>query len=688
MTTITDIDGKLKIQWLKKSWSIPDLPGGKQSYFLLVKTLVNHLAENKISDLNDCPDLKGIITTPRSWREYAPFLRGTGLAHNCSGFLQLTKEGSIFASNPTKIELAEIFQNKFKIFGEVLSILKDTPATVQEVDKELCSLFHLDWKNHANTRKRMDWLEVFELISPLGEHKWELSQKGLDALTTWQVVTPEIIGSFKEQLTEVQIKEAPTEIKSMLQRLRDDPSLHRERSKYNIWVPSPNRIDNLRIIATFASDKVTKSDFFTLIGDRFHLKQSSIDSMLPFLKASDLILEVKRGVYITTPAAKAWCKTTDDLDFIRILHCNMRFVGEMINFVKNETTRSSMYEAARKFGLNTEKARWIAGFLLEAQLLEEPRYLYLKATPLGIQFLNELPLAKESDYEQHNLMQGSQPEIFEKDFFTANNEEQIFQQLFNTARNPISENDNAGAAFEKAVAQVLSYAGFNVKRIGGSGDTDILVRWKDAEGNTITATVDAKSKSNGVVTHSDISDVALETHKDKHSASFTAVIGPKFSGDTIKTHAQKKGFALITDEELAQIVKTARFLGLDIDEIALIFQVPNGVSQFEELATARQRQMDLISLVIATLIKEQELYGGLSARDLSLLLRGTDLTPSTEELISILELLSAPEIHVLSISEENTMREYSKYTVIHETTAAYRLTSLSRAIMKGVKTAT
>lgn len=29
-----------KNEWRKKSWSIPDLPGGKQEYFSLVKQLV------------------------------------------------------------------------------------------------------------------------------------------------------------------------------------------------------------------------------------------------------------------------------------------------------------------------------------------------------------------------------------------------------------------------------------------------------------------------------------------------------------------------------------------------------------------------------------------------------------------------------------------------------------------------
>ena len=50
-------------------------------------------------------------------------------------------------------------------------------------------------------------------------------------------------------------------------------------------------------------------------------------------------------------------------------------------------------------------------------------------------------------------------------------------------------------------------------------------------------------KSGGTVSHSDISDVAIETHKEKNNADFVAIVGPGFSGDTIRNHARKKGFA-------------------------------------------------------------------------------------------------------------------------------------------------
>lgn len=119
------------------------------------------------------------------------------------------------------------------------------------------------------------------------------------------------------------------EIAILLQRLENSPEMHKKRSRYNIWVPSPNRIDNLRVIIQAASERIAKADLFHFIEEEFNLKTSSVESMFPFLKVSGLIEEVGRNIYMATTAANAWLETGNDLDFIRVLHSNMQFVGEM-----------------------------------------------------------------------------------------------------------------------------------------------------------------------------------------------------------------------------------------------------------------------------------------------------------------------------------------------------------------------
>ena len=56
----------------------------------------------------------------------------------------------------------------------------------------------------------------------------------------------------------------------------------------------------------------------------------------------------------------------------------------------------------------------------------------------------------------------------------------------------------------------------------------------------VTAIVDAKSKSSGQVSHNDVSDVAIDAHKEKNNADYVAIVGAGFSGDTIKNFASRK----------------------------------------------------------------------------------------------------------------------------------------------------
>lgn len=670
-------------EWRKKSWSIPELRGGKQAWFPLVTGLIKLLGEGQINDLNTYPQINGIKDS-QSWRSYASFLKGLGLVTNQSGVLGLSASGMAFHNDPTKRHLADLIQDKFRLFGEALEYLALTPSTVEELDQKLCESYALDWNNLSNTRKRMDWLEMLDLIQNIGNRKWAATSDGKDALKDWCLVRPEALAFFDSETSEIEIAAPPAEIAMLLQNLADSPELHKKRCTYNIWVPSPNRIENLRIILQYASERIARNDLFHFISEEFKLKVSSVDSMLPFLKASGLLEEVGRNVYVATPAAKAWLETGNDLDFVRILHANMRFVGEMIKAAKEDIVRNEIYAQAKQYGLNAEKARWIAGFLLEAGLLEEPQYLHLKATPVGRQFVLGLPLVNAEDLDDTTLKTDCSdiketvaPPVQEES-------NQLTARLYNAARDPYAEGKASGVAFEEAIAEIFNFMGFNAKRVGGSGDTDIVACWKDNNGKKITAIIDGKSKSGGFVSHGDISDVAIDVHKDKNNADYVAIVGPGFSGDTIRNHAKKKSFALITDEELSEIAKHAHSLGLTLQEISLIFQVPNGLSQLAELISSKQRELNITSNVISRFRREQDELGGLSPRDLFLLLRNTDDSPSLEELLNVFETLSRPEIGVLTTITSSRSPENTVYALTECKRAVNRLRALASAIDKGL----
>jgi len=655
--------------------------GRKQEWFSVVTQLIELINSHQANDMDAVPALDG-ISNPSTWRTYAPFLKGMGLATNHAGTLYLSSDGTAFQKNPTKIHLANLIQEKTRLFGEVLALLSLSASTVEETDKLLCEQYGLTWKNLSSTRRRMDWLEVLGLIQGAGNRKWELTADGKEVLKGWCIVSPDVLKFLDADKKQVEIPEPPQEIATILHQLEESPDLHRKRSTYNIWVPSPNRIGNLRVIIQFATERVSKKDYYRFIEDEFHLKTSSVESMFPFLKAVGLIEEVGRNIYLTTPVANAWLETGSDFDFVRILHANMRFVGEMITFAENDIVRNDMYSQAKKYGLNTEKARWIAGFLIEAGLLEEPQYLHLKSTPTGAAFAATLPLADLSE-------KFGNTEISAEDAVSTSSPvgelDRIIERLHTASRDPSAEGKPSGAAFENAIAEIFRFMGFDSQRIGGSGDTDVIVRWKNQDRKSVTAIIDGKSKSSGQVSHSDISDVAIDAHKDKNNAEYVAIVGPAFSGDTIRNHAKKKSFALITAAELGDIAYTSKTLGVSLDEIALIFQVPNGLSQFDDLMSSKQRELDIITTVIAKFCKEQELIGGLSPRDMFLLLRDTNVSPSLEELLNVFETLSRPEIGVLTATSSTRPSENTIYILHNGEKTVNRLYALADAIDKGLQ---
>ena len=645
---------KQRNDWRRKSWTIPDLRGGKSAWFSMVKDLVVSIGSGQAANLDDAS-----IPDSQSWRLHVSFLRWAGLANNQSGVLHLSDAGVKFQVNPMLKNLADIIQDRIRLFGEVLDILASAPSTVEAVNEQLCRAYGLNWTKLNNIRKRMDWLEVLGLIEDIGNRKWGATAAGIIALKAWHLISPDALDSFDYDAGDVEIAEPPTEIAVLLQSLAESPEAHLKRNTYNIWVPSPNRIDNLRRIMQAATERITRADLFTFIENEFDLKPSSVESMLPFLKASGLLEEVGRGVYMTTAATNAWIETGNDLDLIRILHVNMRFVGEMIEASQSTIVRNNLYSMAKSYGLNTEKARWIAGFLLEADLLEEPQYLHLKATPTGVYFASSLPLADKPIEEPINNLayetsnNSTAPLIYEID--------QILDNLVRSSRDPVADNKAPGVAFEEAIARTFRFMGFDSKRIGGSGDTDVIIRWRDHDGTIITAIVDAKSKSSGQVSHSDISDIAIDTHKDTNNADFVGIVGPGFSGDTIKNHARKKAFALITVDELCAIARASESVGLSPCEISLVFMVPNGLSQLDELITAKQRELEISSTIIARLNQEQDALGGLSSRDLYFMLRSTSVSPSIEELLIVIETLSKPEIGVLYTTDETQNSQHTTY---------------------------
>ena len=135
---------------------------------------------------------------------------------------------------------------------------------------------------------------------------------------------------------------------------------------------------------------------------------------------------------------------------------------------------------------------------------------------------------------------------------------------------------------------------------------------------------------------------------------------------------------------LIDIAVNAKELGLSLCDIALLFKVPNGLAELAELIDSQKRNLDLVSLVIKTFKEEQSAMNSLSARDLYFLLRGTELSPSLEELINTFELLAMEDIGVLNVDKKASPVENTTYSMKNELQKVNRMRTLASAIEKDI----
>jgi hypothetical protein len=347
---------------------------------------------------------------------------------------------------------------------------------------------------------------------------------------------------------------------------------------------------------------------------------------------------------------------------------------------KKEKSRNEIYSQAVLYGMNTDKTRWIIGFLLEAGLVNETRYLYLQATPIGVRFLSYLPLAnkpkkmKEKSKEENNEGVSSREKL-----------NLIIKRLENASQNPLAEEKQLGVALEESIAEIFRFMGFHSERIGGAGNTDVIVRWQNYNGNDVTAIIDGKSKSSGKVSHNDISDIAIDTHKDANNADYVAIIGSNFSGETIRNIARKRGYALINIKQLSAIAVASDSIGLSLQEIGLMFQVPEGISELNNFIMTKQRELKIMSIIITTLNQDQAVLGGLSARDIFIMSRTTTEAPSLSELLEVVEILSKPEIGAIYATNQDHTPETTTYMLRDAKATGNRLRALALIIDESLR---
>jgi len=682
---------KQRALWLRQSASMPALHGGKRAWFGLVVELAAQVGAGKATSMDARPELPDLVfgdadsragapaaREALTWGEYSRFLKAAGLAHVDGSGLALTKVGLEFLRVGSPDVLGASLSRNFRLLAESLQRVSDEPVTVEDLDEYLRDAFHTDWKSLGGVRARIDWLDALGAIEATTGRRWMITPVGEKILAKCDLVTPKALEVDTDAAGP--IAPAPATIQNLLDELADGTRDHASRSTYNIWVPSPasrpNKVENLRVIMNAAVDPLDRAELLEFITDTFGLRRSSVDSMLPFLRASGLIFEVRLGIYQASPGARAWLQSGNAIDFIRILHANMRFVGEMIRATVDGATRAEVYAEAERFGLNVDKSRWIAAFLQDAGLVMPPKYGSLRATPTGIALLAELPLATPDEMTNP----GSGPSLPEIDA-SVPTPATLAQSLDTLSRTPMALDQGSGKAFEQAISDTFTRMGFESRTISGSGATDVLVKWRDGSGAARTATVEAKSRAGGSISHTDISDVALETHKARHGADRVAIIATAFAGDTIKTMATTRSWTLIDAASLGTIADDVTSIGLGPEVSGVLFDADGGLDAVRAAIQDRRRELAVLSYVVGQLAEESVESGDpITPRDISRDGRRTEIRPSVDEVLSALATLQETAPGAVRMADENGDPKFSSFEIGNPRSAASALRAIADAI--------
>lgn len=675
--------------WLGRVITCPEMFGPVDVWFDETLELLAQIKAGSARDLTSMADTT-LNVAARPWDDYWRKLAPTQLvARTEADGLVLTDQGARVLQQASPVTLGVYLHRRIRLFGELLSEFS-TPLTIAEARVVGETSYHLGWSSAHPTRLRVSWFRALGLVEEVGRAEvdglgtpsvqYQLSSSGREAIGQMTLVLPEVLdvtGSAPE------LSPAPDEI-VVLEADTDQAKRVRREPKFSV-LPSPRgqdtqKIETLRSILVEMRYGVSKSELDEYLVREFNYRSGT--SLLTGLRAAKLILEAKRQVFQTTPAAQAWIDSGDDVNLLRILHSTLGFVGKILEQAKSDdgVETSVLYKLHDPYEADYNTIRLLINLMEDVGVIEEARYLIKRATPLGVALLAALP------FYTYDALPPLVDDTNELEDDGKSLQQDLIQRLVSASRDPNFNQVQSGLGFEEVITEVFRYLGVSAHHIGGSGDTDVLV-----ELNATRYVVDAKSKSGGMVTSGDIKETNLEEHRNKHGAVGIVIVGHQFAGDTIRSWASRKHAALIPVGLLVAAISAYDSYGLGEDDIDLLLR--GEFEEFEHCVDAKRRDADMIALVTehlvgSTLESDEASEQDMSPQEIWRESKSSALKPTREELREALELLTDPVVGLVQLIETAKDNMRSTYRLAAEPgTVSRSLRSLADAIERGASEA-
>jgi len=184
---------------------------------------------------------------------------------------------------------------------------------------------------------------------------------------------------------------------------------------------------------------------------------------------------------------------------------------------------------------------------------------------------------------------------------------QVRRQSAGQIANLLNNVTNHAKGLERIVGDALEYLGFQVERLGQSGEpegiaTAVISPMAGEEGVVRVAyrfTYDAKSSAGPKSKTSNINAAGLSRHREDKSADYTLVVAPGFEQGALEHEARANGLTPMKASDLARLVMaTVGFGPFNLVEFKGIFAnyTPSSVSSWIDGAIAGRKQAKLLTL--------------------------------------------------------------------------------------------
>lgn len=653
-------------KWQDKSFHTPHVPGGKDNLLDNLRILL--LAIKNHEDINSCPE----VINSKSKQTLEGFcvhvLGPVNLVRRTADYWELTPVAEKWLDSEDDMYLAAYFSSTVKFFAEILYYL-DTPKKSNELFDIAVNEYDLAWKVNTTINNRLIWLRQFELIDFQSfSLLYCITDKGREFLKNVELTLPDEISKSQDST----INETEIDIPSIYLDYYKESYPQHQRTTIGYMPGKPEEIDETTLnCLKYISENNNRNEILNYFTSEYGLSESSVSSMLKSLSSWGLIDRKTDLIFVLTDIGRVWMESPALLYLLVMFHLRSLFVFDILSLLREESlsVKELAVRAKVSYGFERENSAEIRNRLAILRksglirTISADRYTITNRGCLLIDTYGEILNITKHDEKKQEILATS----------TAVN---ILTDLRLASKDSFNPDK-----FEKIASDYFKAIGFESEWIGGSGNTDVLIKSGGSQLNSYIVTVDAKSTSSSSVTDSLVDFDTLKEHKKKHKADYIAIVGCAFDSERLIKRAQEHGVVLLDLNTLEELYNIQLKTPLKLSSYRKIFEQSGkaDLSVLTDEINALDSSAVLIHQIMECLIKESVdpvTKGMLTVRDLYLALRSKlDMTIKVEDIEQTLFLLSSP---LIACVEKNKEYYYAIGT-LNDTSRALRFLSDSCA---------